>query len=58
MIEEVLHHAGEVFRSAAGGGEAFEFGAASGGENARFGAQQRRHGQRVVAGGHERAVAA
>ena len=30
VVEEVLHHAGEVFHGAAGGGEALEFRAASG----------------------------
>src|SRR5674476_1080410 len=53
VIEEIVHHAGEVFQGAAGGGEAFQFRAASGGEVARFGAQKRRHGQRVITGGHE-----
>ena len=47
----------ENFHGAAGGGEAFQFGAASGGEVARFGAQQRRHGERVITGGHEGALA-
>ena len=36
VVEEIVHHAGEIVRRAAGGGEAFEFGAASGRKVAGF----------------------
>ncbi len=57
VIEEIVHHAGEFVHAAAGGGEAFQLRAPGGGEIARFGAQQRRHGQGVITGGHEGARA-
>ena len=53
-VEERLHHAGQRRLRACGCAKGIQLGAAEGGECALFVAQQARHRQRIVAGGHER----
>jgi hypothetical protein len=57
VVEELLHHAGEIRLIAAGGGEVVQFGAARGRQQAGLGAHQRGHGQGVISRRHERPLA-